>query len=226
MTNTYIQHWDDKFRTRSWGRYPPEDLVRFIGRNYKHSNANELKVLEVGCGPGANLWFLHREGFRVYGIDGSKTAIKIAQDRLNKENKGLNPNAHDLRTADFCTLPWPDNEFDIVIDIFSIYANRLEVISQVKDEILRVLKPQGRFYSKMWGKNCTGFAEGTKIEEGTYDNIPVGPCQDMGVSHFFDEDEIQNIFKDFQIDAIDKLHRTDQNGSVNIEEYMCQFTKV
>ena len=26
----YKDHWDDKFRAQSWGRYPPEDLVRFM----------------------------------------------------------------------------------------------------------------------------------------------------------------------------------------------------
>lgn len=225
MTNDYIHHWDKKFRSRSWGRYPPEDLVRFMGRNYKHLNSSDIKVLEVGCGPGANLWFLHREGFDVSGIDGSETAIEIASQRLKDENSELNPKFPDLRAADFSELPWEDNQFDVVIDIFAIYANTTDVIVKVLNEVHRVLKPQGRFYSKLWGRGCTGYGQGTKIEEGTYDNIPKGPCYDMGVSHFFDETEIKDIFQNFQIDAIDTLHRTEQNGNVKIEEYMCQFTK-
>src|SRR6218665_938871 len=65
----YTGHWDEKFRSRSWGRYPPEDLVRFMGRRFRAADKGAVKVLEVGCGPGANLWFMHREGFAVHGID-------------------------------------------------------------------------------------------------------------------------------------------------------------
>lgn len=225
MANDYTNHWDKKFRERSWGRYPPEDLVRFMGRNYKHQKSNAIKVLEVGCGPGANLWFLHREGFDVAGIDGSETAIEIARQRLKKENTGFNAKEPDLRVADFSLLPWADSQFDVVIDIFAIYANTSEIIGKVLNEVHRVLKPEGRFYSKLWGRGCTGYGQGTKIEAGTYNNIPAGPCHDMGVSHFFDEPEIKDIFQNFQIDAIDTVHRTEQNGNVKIEEYMCQFTK-
>ena len=38
-----------------------------------------LKILEVGCGTGANLSFFIEEGFNTYGIDGSKVAIKLAK---------------------------------------------------------------------------------------------------------------------------------------------------
>ena len=34
----YTGHWDEKFRSRAWGRYPPEDLVRFMGRNWRDAD--------------------------------------------------------------------------------------------------------------------------------------------------------------------------------------------
>lgn len=225
LEKNYKQHWDDKFRLGRWGRYPPEDLVRFMGRNYQGIDHGKVSVLEVGCGPGANLWFLHREGFHIAGIDGSPAAIEASAYRLAHENKDLNPLAPDLRTGDFSVLPWPDAGFDLVVDIYAIYANTLKVIHATLAEIDRVLKPGGRIYSKLWGRNTTGYGEGKKIEEGTYEDIPTGPCKGMGLSHFFDQGEIQKVFSKFEILAIDVLTRTDSEKGHRIEEYACQFAK-
>jgi SAM-dependent methyltransferase len=223
----YKQHWDEKFQNREWGRYPPEDLVRFMGRFYRDADRQNISVLEIGCGPGANIWFLHREGYRVSGMDGSPTAVEIAQKRTLSENAGLNAQPVDLRTGDFSSLPWEDQSFDAVIDIFSLYANTLPVIEKTVKEIHRVLKPGGRLYSKTWGRNTAGYGGGDQLEAGTFDNIPFGPCANMGVSHFFDEAELRSIFKEFRIDMIDRVVRSDNIRSSDvIEEYHCVMTKV
>jgi SAM-dependent methyltransferase len=222
---SYNHHWNEKFCARTWGRYPPEDLVRFMGRNFKTAPRQDISVLEVGCGPGANIWFLHREGYKVAGIDGSSAAIEKATRRIESENANLGAMKPDLKMGNFSTLPWDDEVFDVVIDIFSIYANTVEVIEKTLSEIHRVLKPGGRFYSKLWGTKTTGFGQGIEMESGTFDEIPCGPCFDMGVSHFFDEQEIQQKFGNFQIDAIDTILRSDSVIDSEIEEIICQFTK-
>ena len=170
----YIEHWDEKFSSREWGKYPPEELVRFIGRNYKNTQRDEVRILEVGCGPGANLWFLHREGYQVAAIDGSESAVKQAGERLERENSALNSLKADLKTGNFSTLPWDDSSFDVVVDVFAIYANTTSVIEQTLAEVHRVLKPGGRFFSKVWGTKCTGFGKGKELEKYTYDEIPTG----------------------------------------------------
>ena len=222
----YGRHWDEKFRTRRWGRYPPEDLVRFMGRSFGETDHTMVAVLEIGCGPGPNLWFLHREGFRVSGIDGSPAAVEAAARRLSEENKGLNPIPPDLKVGDIASLPWAPATFDVVVDILALYANTLDVIRAATREVLRVLKPGGRFYTKLWGRNTSGYGLGTELEPGTYDDIPVGPCRGMGVSHFFDREEIARMFSDFDVTAIDVITRTDRTvGDLHIEEYVCQLRK-
>jgi len=225
LEQNYNKHWDDKFNSRDWGKYPPEDLVRFMGRNFKSYPRDNISVLEVGCGPGANIWYLHREGYRVAGIDGSSAAIEKAGLRVSIENAGINNIEPDLRVGDFPGLPWEDNRFDVVVDIFSIYANTAEIIDKTLDEVYRVLKPGGRFYSKVWGLKTTGFGQGKELEIHTFDQIPIGPCYDMGVSHFFDKEEIKQRFGRFQIDAIDTIIRSDSIINSEIEEILCQFTK-
>lgn len=222
----YTGHWDEKFRSRAWGRYPPEDLVRFMGRNYRDANKAAVKVLEAGCGPGANLWFMHREGFAVHGIDVSPAAIGIARDRIARENAGIPAPAPDLRVGNFSSLPWPDAHFDVAVDIFALYANTTDVIRATLAEIARVLKPGALFYSKLWGTGCTGYGLGRQLEPGTYDDIAEGPCKGMGVSHFFTREEIAPLFgKWFDAKAIDTVQRTDMAANQRIEEFHCQFQR-
>lgn len=225
MDSSYIDHWDEKFRKGQWGKYPPEELVRFMGRNYKNCERSEVRVLETGSGPGANVWFLHREGYQVAGIDGSASAVEQAAKRLEVENSGLNPHTADLRTGNFSVLPWEDSSFDVVVDVFSIYANTPDVIDKTLKEVHRVLKPNGKFFFKVWGVKCTGFGEGKKLSDYTFTDIPHGPCGGMGVSHFFDEEEIHRRYHLFEKVTLDRLTRTDEHSDSIIEEYIGVYTK-
>ncbi len=226
LAKDYTQHWDEKFSTRAWGRYPPEDFVRFMGRNFKDADKAKVNVLEVGCGPGANVWFLHREGFCVSAIDVSPAAIGLAGTRLDTENKDCRSPQTDLRVGNFSQLPWQDNHFDVVADIFALYANTTNIIENALTEIQRVMKPGGLFYAKLWGTRCTGYGTGNELEPGTFDNIPSGPCAHMGVSHFFTRKGVDALFcKYFDTIAIDTIFRTDVSAKQDIEELHCQFKK-
>ncbi|MGB4114929.1 MAG: class I SAM-dependent methyltransferase [Polaromonas sp.] len=226
VVHDYTGHWDEKFSSRAWGRYPPEDLVRFMGRRFRDADRKLVRVLEVGCGPGANIWFLHREGYAVHGIDISQTAIDLAAARLATENIGLHSPAADLRVGNFSNLPWPEAHFDVVVDVFALYANTLDVISQALSEIDRVLKSGGLLYTKLWGTHTTGFGQGLALEPGTFDAIRTGPCASMGVTHFFTREEIKTVFgKFFQPIAVDLVLREDSTATQQIEEFHCQFVK-
>src|ERR1700704_1186222 len=66
-------------------RYPAEELCRFMGRHYfglPRLSRGVIRILEVGCGSGANLWMIAREGFDAYGIDLSVEAIRLCADML------------------------------------------------------------------------------------------------------------------------------------------------
>ncbi len=78
-----LKIWENIFQNKEWGKYPPIPLVRFVAKNfYNVPNRKEIKILELGFGTGANLWYLAREGFSVYGIEGSKTAVEKAIKRF------------------------------------------------------------------------------------------------------------------------------------------------
>ena len=82
-------NWEKIHSDREWGKYPNEELIRFIGKYFfkiEFEKRNKIKILELGVGQGANVWFLVREGFDVYGVDISNSAIEKMKNRLKKEN--------------------------------------------------------------------------------------------------------------------------------------------
>ena len=101
------------FKKQEWGKYPEIELVRFIARSfYAVPDRSKIRILDLGCGTGASMWYLSREGFSVYGIDGSKTAIDIVRSQFEEENlKG------EFQIGDFIALNYPDDFFDCVVDI-------------------------------------------------------------------------------------------------------------
>src|SRR4051812_28520612 len=70
--------------------YPNEELLRFLGRNFFSKVPREARssvpVLEVGCGSGANLWMIAREGFDAHGLELSGEALELCRTMLARWN--------------------------------------------------------------------------------------------------------------------------------------------
>lgn len=200
--------WEKMHSERSWGKYPDIDLVKTVMREFKNENLEQLKVLELGCGAGANLTFFLREGFRVYGIDGSPSAIENANKNLSITKKiphQKKMQTYTLNIGNFESLPYKDSDFDIVVDNLAIYANSSETIERAYQQAIRVLKTGGFIYSRVWGVNTTGSTTGHMLDSRTSESPLAGPCKDMGTSHFFDDIELLNHFCSCQSATIRKL---------------------
>jgi ubiquinone/menaquinone biosynthesis C-methylase UbiE len=220
-TEANIQHWEATFAAREWGRYPPEELVRFVGRNFAHRQPRkDIAVLELGCGPGANLWFLANEGYSIAGIDGSATAVEKAQQRLKQELLRRSDLEADLRVGNFASLPWPDQSFDLVFDIEGLAHNRLAVIEAALKEAHRVLKRGGRFFAKMFGTQTAGISTGTSLEPGTTLDPKEGPLAGIGIIHSFSREEILRLLSGFKNVSLDWSRRSDQGERWEVFEWL------
>jgi SAM-dependent methyltransferase len=204
-----IADWNERYSRRPrWNRYPPEELAGFIAKTFPDREQRRfLKALEVGCGPGANLWFLAREGFRIAGIDGSAVAITSARERLRVEGMTEQLLQADLEVGNFALLPWNDSSFDAVIDIQAISHNTAPVIQSVIAEIRRVLKPGGWFFARMFGEKTTGIMTGDLVEEKTTRCAEFGPLAGCGLVHAFSAEEIATLLSPFQTVTLDWVHR-------------------
>ncbi|MHB8110077.1 MAG: class I SAM-dependent methyltransferase [Syntrophorhabdaceae bacterium] len=207
--------WEKLFQ-REYGRYPAEHLIRFIARNYYRAERGSTKILEVGCGPGANIWYLSREGFDTYGIDGSPTAIASAKLLLSKDNLSAN-----LTTGDIVRLPYTNAYFDAVIDNECIYSNNLSDSHMIMSEIQRVIKKDALFFSRAFSRDMYVGKDAVKINDYEYLEATDGPLAHTGRFRLIDENGIKELYGvHFDILSIDKMDYTRDNRSTTISEWI------
>jgi ubiquinone/menaquinone biosynthesis C-methylase UbiE len=209
--------WEEVFKNQAWGKYPTVDIIRFIARNfYRAGNRKNIKLLELGCGPGANLWYMSREGFTVYGIDASQTAIAQAEERLNRECPGW---TGELKVGDIVNLPFDDELFDGVIDSEAISCNSYEDAKAIYTEMARVTKKGGKLFSQTFATGCWGDGTGEKVGHNSW-IVSEGPLLNKGYARFTDYNEIHNLVSTFSITEIELLTRTIDNRQHEVKEWI------
>ena len=191
---TWDKNWEKFYKNFSGNRYPEPILIRLIAKNFfRIKKRKKIKILDLGCGEGANLWFLAREGFDAYGIDGSKTVIDRAQKLIKKENLKAK-----LVLGDFRNLPYEGMSFDAVIDMASLQHNDDDSVKIVLDEIIRILKPGGRYFGMVIEKHF-------KLSDTNFK------------TNFMNKRKIKSAFKHFKDLSIDKAFYTEENEKRNIQ---------
>lgn len=215
--------WEEVFREHEWGRYPPEELIRFVARNFYAAPVHkDVRILELGCGPGANIWFLAREGFDAYGIDGSETAIANAAHRTQEQGLTANLQVEDIVHLDQL---WPAGYFDAVIDVVCLQHNRIQAVDTILQHSLKVLKPNGKIFSMMTKTGSYGDGLGQEIEPGTFVEVSEGPFHQRGLGHFFTLEEVERLFARFSDVQIEHLDRTMGNRKHWYNHWVIEGTK-
>jgi SAM-dependent methyltransferase len=215
---TWDAVWESIFSSRPWGQYPAEVLIRFMARNFYNLNRSEIKVLELGCGPGANLWYLAREGFTVYGVDGSPTAINLCLDRLNSETPGWQG---EVVLSDVTHLPFQDDFFHVVIDNQCVSCLKWEEAIKTYKEAGRVLRPKGRIFIRTFADGCVG--EGTGQSMGQFSwQCAEGPLKDKGLVRFSAKDHLSQLLSptDFQLVSVEQIHWSLDNMQAWVKEWI------
>ncbi len=95
-------------------------------------------VLEVGCGAGAMLWTLKDQPVNIFGVDYSKTLIQKAKEALPELK---------AEVCEASSISYQDKMFDAVFShgVF-FYFSDYEYAQKAMDEIVRVLKDDGKIY--------------------------------------------------------------------------------
>lgn len=112
-------------------------LVSFAGV------ATGQMLLDVGCGTGVAAITAARRGAKVRGLDLSPVLLERAREHAQLANLDV-----DFAEGDAESLPYGDNEFDVVLSQFGhMFAPRPKVAI---GEMLRVLKPGGTIAFSTW----------------------------------------------------------------------------
>ena len=185
------------------------------------ADRKDLAVLEIGCGSGANLWMLAREGFSVHGVDLSLPALQLSREML----AGWQAGAAHLAQADMSNLPYAPGAFDLVIDVFSSYCLTEAGFARCLADVVRVLKRGGRFFSYTPSKNFDAFrrhAPANKIDPSTLDGIRRKTSPYFGNHYPFrfiePEDYAEMLDREgFTILSNERIGRTYRNGAEYFE---------
>lgn len=130
------------------------------------------KVLEIGCGLGTMLMNWARNGNDVTGVDLNPTSV--TQTRRRFELLGLNG---DIRLMDATRLEFPDAQFDYVYSWGVLHHS--PQLERSLAEMLRVLKPGGRFGLMLYNRRSLLHAYKTLYVEGWlhYESRFLGPLE-------------------------------------------------
>lgn len=215
----FDQNWETIFAEQEWGRYPCEEVIRVTARNfYNAKDRKSIRILDLGCGGGATTWYLVREGFDVFGVDGSPSAIKQASDYLEREKLSAT-----LTVADFVQLDFDDNFFDAVYDLGAIQHNRMEDIQKIYREINRVLKPKGLLFSNCINDQTSGQEEAEEVEKNSF--LRLNSINKDVLVHLFSQEELKMLTASFDQVTIDSTLRSSNNFQHRIGHYLVSAFK-
>jgi SAM-dependent methyltransferase len=134
---------DDALRVspETFARYarPPADTAYPLEYAYHLlGDVDGRRVVDFGCGSGANTALLADRGAHVWAIDISEDLLRLGQRRLAVSGRAggatfIAGSAHDL--------PFPDASIDVVFGMAILHHLDLDLVSR---EVRRVLKPGGR----------------------------------------------------------------------------------
>jgi ubiquinone/menaquinone biosynthesis C-methylase UbiE len=195
QTRSFDPIWEDKYSAGHMERYPWDTVVTFVFRNFpRERDRKSVRILEVGCGTGSNLWFAAREGFTVAGVDASESAIEAARSRFTAD--GLNG---DLRVADFTELPFDNESFDLVIDRGSLVCCGFEMAKKAIDEIWRVMRGGGKFFFNPYSDRHSSYSAGRVGPDGLILDISAGTMVGVGQICFYGRQQVLEALGKFRI---------------------------
>lgn len=217
--------WETVYQSRVWGQYPGEDVIRFVkGRFSQAGEPSRVRLLEVGCGSGANLWFMAREGFCVHGIDGSDTAVGLARERLERECPAWSATGGLVQVGDALRLPYPDNYFDGILDVVAVCYCGFEDAQQVYREMARVVKPGGRLFSRMFARGCWGDGTGEAAGRDMW-WCSEGPLEGFGATRFAAEEDVPVLLQGWTVAGVERGSFTMQGGQREIRHLLVEGIK-
>ena len=129
--------WDKTFKEKGKIWLKPQENIPSLAKKWKKEGVK--RILDLGCGTGRHLVYLAKKGFEVYGIDISKTGIKIASGWLKKEKVKAKLKVGDIHKK----LPYKDCFFDAIVCIRVLNHGKIEWIRKTINEMYRVLREGG-----------------------------------------------------------------------------------
>ncbi|KAM3183768.1 hypothetical protein ACTXT7_009729 [Hymenolepis weldensis] len=219
----YSKHESKFFKNRKW---LPREFVELLDGSlcsgtFPHGPAtfpgkeSNLRVLEVGCGPGnsvapilENRWRGENNTF-VYACDFSEKAVALVKSSPHFSPQHCLPFQQDISKPNL-TWPFPPESVDAICCIFVLSAISPANFAQTIQNLYACLRPGGLLFFRDYGLydlSQVRFKQGRCIGRNFYTRGD-GTC-----AYFFQQDEVTKLFTDEGFE--EKQIRTDRRLIVN-----------
>jgi len=191
--NEFDVRWETDIygQKRHLNLYPHNEVVSFVFQNFAINNGFKGKIaLDIGCGAGNNSLFLAQVGFELLAVDGSKSAINSTKKRISEAGLSGRVFLKDFSNLEFIKA----KTVDLVIDRCSICHCRRSGIISTLEEIKRVLKPEGHFFSQVFSDAHSGAEYATVYEDGAAIEFSSGYFADIPQTYFASPEDIDDLY--------------------------------
>jgi ubiquinone/menaquinone biosynthesis C-methylase UbiE len=200
-------YWEDNvYSLRNQINAWPFDCVVSAVKKYGPMGAGRKpRALEVGCGTGNNLWYLAEEGYDVFGLDISSTAVLLAQEHLKKRGFYC-----EVQVSDLSIILYKDNYFDLTIDRGCLSCLQSSSLPGTIRELHRVLRPGGIHLSfSLYGEAHPDRLLGEELEPWTFGRFRGGKLANSGIITFFNAERIHSLFERYTSREVRRICRYD-----------------
>ncbi|EDU36134.1 class I SAM-dependent methyltransferase [Clostridium sporogenes] len=207
MSKNEENFWEEIYsKGQQLNRYPFDCVVSFIFKNYpRNKQKKDIKILEVGCGAGNNLWFAAREGFNVTGIDISESVIDYAKKRFQKDElKGK------FIVGNFDEIANLKEKFDLIIDRAAITNICLDEAKKCVTSIRKALNTDGVMFFNAYSDKHSSCSSGKYSNNGMVTDIQ-NRFSNIKELYFYGRRDIFELFKEgWKIESIQHTETTEQ----------------
>lgn len=197
----FSKEWDERYAANThMSIWPWSDLVSCVMR-YARPSGPGYRVLELGCGAGANIPFFNWLGAEYSAIEGSETIVGKLWERFPEQKSNI-------VVGDFTKeIPFLDR-FDLVIDRASLTHNTTAAIKDAVTLLKGCLKPGSRFIGIDWfSTDHSDYRHGEAAEDSfTRRDIQEGTFAGVGCVHFSDRTHLEELFSGFKFQLLE--HKT------------------
>ncbi len=195
---TFSPEWNTVYSNgEHQSRWPWSDLVSLVSRHRKRGA--RIRVLELGCGAGANVPFFIEMGADYTGLDGSDATIAALDGRFYSANP-----APSFQVMDF-TQRLPTSQYDLIVDRASLTCNSTADIRSCLAMVHDRLATDGLFIGVDWFSILhSEYHNGTDTDDDfTKTDFVDGPFQGLGRVHFSSRHHLDDLFQNFELVALE-----------------------
>lgn len=196
---SFSKEWDQRYRENTHlAIWPWSDLVSLV-RRYCRDVSSATRVLELGCGAGANIPFFQADNVQYHAVEGSAAMVRALRAKFGVFGSRV-------EQGDFTTsLPF-EAGFDIVVDRASLTHNSTAAIEASLALVWRVLKPGAHFIGVDWfSTRSSEFSRGQSAADPyTRAGYTQGPFAGTGRVHFSDEGHLRALFAHFELQLLEE----------------------